>query len=161
MKEADEAVLGHEELVVRLVGSSSHLGRNAEPLAAGQLGRFSVRQQLDVIIEMSRWDGCCGWTTWVAASTNWLPVGLGARVIEEVYAPRWVGPRVAGSSHFPASRGRARRVERGWILSGGPWTFGSDALWAPYTNLGCIAKDGEESYLVGAQVPRGPATFPR
>ncbi len=120
---------------------------------------LSVRQQLDVIIEMAKWDGSCGWTTWVAASTNWLPVGLGARVVEEVYGHPWVGPRVAGSSHFPASRGKAKRVQDGWVISGGPWTFGSDSLWAPYTNLGCMADDGDGRYLVGAQVLRDDLRF--
>lgn len=114
---------------------------------------LSVRQQLDVITEVSKWDGSAGWTVWVAASTNWLPAGCGSRVVEEVYGSSWVGPRVAGSSHFPASRGRAQRVEGGWVISGGPWTFGSDALWAPYTNLGCIADEGEGPYLVAVQVP--------
>ncbi len=114
---------------------------------------LSVRQQLDVVSEVASWDGSCGWSVWVAASTNWLPAGCGARVVEEVYGPEWVGPRVAGSSHFPASRGRAKRVEDGWLISGGPWTFGSDALWAPYTNLGCIADEGDGKYLVGVQVP--------
>ncbi|MDQ2848705.1 MAG: acyl-CoA dehydrogenase family protein [Actinomycetota bacterium] len=114
---------------------------------------FSVRQQLDVVSEVAKWDGSCGWSVWVGASTNWIPAGSGARVVEEVFAPSWVGPRVAGSSHFPASRGRARRVEDGWIISGGPWTFGSDSLWAPFTNLGCIADDGEGAHLVGVQVP--------
>ncbi|MFJ8826891.1 acyl-CoA dehydrogenase family protein [Streptomyces sp. NPDC102467] len=120
---------------------------------------LSVRQQLDVVCEVSRWDGSCGWIVWVGASTNWIPAGSGARVVRELYAPEWVGPRVAGSSHFPASRGRARRVDGGWIVSGGPWTFGSDSLWAPYTNLGCIADDGEGSYLVGLQVPRDELRF--
>ncbi len=120
---------------------------------------LSVRQQLDVITEVAKWDGSCGWTVWVGASTSWLPAGSGARVVEEVFGPKWVGPRVAGSSHFPASRGRARRSGQGWIISGGPWTFGSDSLWAPYTNLGCIADDGEGSYLVGVQVPRDKLRF--
>lgn len=114
---------------------------------------LSVRQQLDVVSEVARWDGSCGWTVWVGASTNWIPAGSGARVVEEVYGPAWVGPRVAGSSHFPASRGRAKRVEGGWIVSGGPWTFGSDALWAPFTNLGCIADEGDGPFLVALQVP--------
>ncbi|HEY0813393.1 MAG TPA: acyl-CoA dehydrogenase family protein [Pseudonocardia sp.] len=114
---------------------------------------LSVAEQLEVVTEVSKWDGSCGWVVWVAASTNWLPAGCGQRVVEEVYGPEWVGPRVAGSSHFPASRGRARRVEGGWVVSGGPWTFGSDALWAPYTNLGCIADDGAGRYLVGVQMP--------
>ncbi|WP_410623661.1 acyl-CoA dehydrogenase family protein [Amycolatopsis sp. cmx-8-4] len=120
---------------------------------------LSVRQQLDVVSEVSKWDGSCGWSVWVGASTNWIPAGSGARVVEEVYSGPWVGPRVAGSSHFPASRGRAKRVDGGWIISGGPWTFGSDSLWAPYTNLGCIADDGEGPYLVGVQVPRDQLRF--
>lgn len=120
---------------------------------------LSVRQQLDVVSEVSKWDGSAGWTVWVDASTNWIPAGMGPRVVEEVYGPEWVGPRVAGSSHFPASKGRAKRVEGGWIISGGPWTFGSDALWAPYTNLGCIADEGEGRCLVGAQVPREELVF--
>ncbi len=114
---------------------------------------LSVAQQLEVVTEVSKWDGSCGWVVWVAASTNWLPAGCGKRVVEEVYGQDWVGPRVAGSSHFPASRGRARRVDDGWVISGGPWTFASDSLWAPYTNLGCIADDGDGPYLVGVQMP--------
>ncbi|MFB7031666.1 MULTISPECIES: acyl-CoA dehydrogenase family protein [unclassified Streptomyces] len=120
---------------------------------------LTVREQLDVVSEVSKWDGSCGWSVWVGASTNWIPAGSGPRVVEEVYGPEWVGPRVAGSSHFPASKGHAKRVEGGWIVSGGPWTFGSDALWAPYTNLGCIADDGEGRYLVGVQVPRDELRF--
>ena len=114
---------------------------------------LSVRQQLDVVSEVSKWDGSAGWTVWVGAATNWIPAGSGSRVVEEVFAPRWVGPRVAGSSHFPASRGVAKRVDGGWKISGGPWTFGSDSLWAPYTNLGCIADEGQGRFLVGVQVP--------
>jgi alkylation response protein AidB-like acyl-CoA dehydrogenase len=114
---------------------------------------LSVREQLDVVTEVSKWDGSVGWTVWAGASTNWIPAGMGPRVIEEVYAPDWAGPRVAGSSHFPASRGRVRHVEGGWEISGGPWTFGSDALWAPFTNLGCIADEGDGPFLVGLQVP--------
>jgi alkylation response protein AidB-like acyl-CoA dehydrogenase len=114
---------------------------------------LSVRQQLDVVAEVSKWDGSAGWTVWAGASTNWLPVGMGPRVIEEVYGADWSGPRVAGSSHFPASRGRAKKVDGGWIVSGGPWGFASDALWAPFTNLGCIAEEDGERSLVALQVP--------
>jgi alkylation response protein AidB-like acyl-CoA dehydrogenase len=113
-----------------------------------------VRQQLDIVAEVSKWDGSAGWIVWGGASTNWIPAGMGARVIEEVYGSRWTGPRVAGSSHFPASRGRAERVADGWVVTGGPWTFATGSLWAPFTNLGCIADDGEGPYLVGLQVPR-------
>lgn len=120
---------------------------------------LSVRQQLDVVMEVAKWDGSCGWTVWVAASTNWIPAGMGPQVIKEVYGDPWVGPRVAGSSHFPASKGRAQRVAGGWMIAGGPWTFGSDALWAPYTNLGCIADEGAGKYLVGVQVPRDQLRF--
>ncbi|MGY2737146.1 acyl-CoA dehydrogenase family protein [Sphingomonas sp. UYP23] len=120
---------------------------------------LSVRQQLEVIIEVAKWDGSCGWSVWVGASTNWIPAGSGPRVVEEVFGGKWVGPRVAGSSHFPASKGKAKRTEGGWIVSGGPWTFGSDALWAPYTNLGCMADDGDGRYLVGVQVARDDLRF--
>ena len=120
---------------------------------------LSVREQLEVVMEVAKWDGSCGWTVWVAASTNWIPAGMGPTVVEEVYGDKWVGPRVAGSSHFPASKGRAKRVDGGWMVSGGPWTFGSDSLWAPYTNLGCIADDGAGKYLVGVQVPRDQLRF--
>lgn len=120
---------------------------------------LSVVEQLDVVTEVAKWDGSCGWVVWVGASTNWLPVRCGSRVVEEVYGPEWVGPRVAGSSHFPATRGVAKRVAGGWLVSGGPWAFGSDSLWAPYTNLGCLADDGDGPYLVGAQVPRDELEF--
>lgn len=120
---------------------------------------LSVRQQLDVIMEVAKWDGSCGWTTWVAASTNWIPAGMGPDVIKEVYGDKWVGPRVAGSSHFPATRGRAKRVDGGWVISGGPWTFGSDSLWAPYTNLGCILEEDGVKVLIGAQVGRDQLRF--
>lgn len=120
---------------------------------------LTVRQQLDVVSEVAKWDGSCGWIVWAGASTNWIAAGSGARVVEEVYGPKWVGPRVAGSSHFPGSRGRAKRIEDGWIISGGPWTFATDSLWAPFTNLGCIADEGEGPYLVAAQVPFGDLRF--
>jgi alkylation response protein AidB-like acyl-CoA dehydrogenase len=120
---------------------------------------LSVREQLDVVIEVSKWDGSCGWVVWAGASTDWILAGSGSRVLEEVFAPEWVGPRVAGSSHFPASRGRARRVDDGWIITGGPWTFATASLWAPFTNLGCIAEDADGTYLVAVQVPRGELKF--
>ena len=115
---------------------------------------LSVRQQLDVVAEVSKWDGSAGWTVWAGASINWIPAGMGRQVLEEVFGSDWVGPRMAGSSHFPASRGRAKKVDGGWIASGGPWTFATGARWTPYTNLGCIADDGQGPYLVALQVPR-------
>lgn len=120
---------------------------------------LSVREQLDVICEVSKWDGSAGWTVWAGASTNWLTVGSGPRIVEEVYGPDWAGPRVAGSSHFPSSRGRVKHVEDGWVVSGGPWGFATDSLWAPFTNLGCIADDGDGPYLVALQVPREELRF--
>ena len=120
---------------------------------------LTVRQQLDVVTEVSKWDGSAGWSVWSGASTDWIPAGMGPQVLQEVYGPEWVGPRVAGSSHFPSSRGRAKRVPGGWMVSGGPWTFGSGALWSPFTNLGCIADEGDGPFLVGLQVPRSDLRF--
>lgn len=115
---------------------------------------LSVSQQLDVIIEASKWDGSVGWVVWAGASTDWIPAGMGPRVLEEVFAPEWAGPRVSGSSHFPASRGRAKRTDDGWVISGGPWTFATASLWSPFVNLGCIAEDENGPYLVAVQVSR-------
>jgi alkylation response protein AidB-like acyl-CoA dehydrogenase len=120
---------------------------------------LSVTQQLDVIEEVSKWDGSCGWVVWAGTSTHWIPAGMGPRVLEEVYGSEWVGPRVSGSSHFPASRGRAKRVDGGWMITGGPWTFATDSLWTPFTNLGCIADDGDGPYLVAVQMPREQLVF--
>ena len=148
-RHSDETIADLDAAGVFSIGSPAEYGGH----------ELSVRQQLDVISEVSKWDGSCGWSVWVGASTNWIPAGSGPRVIEEVYKTEWVGPRVAGSSHFPASKGCAKRVEGGWIISGGPWTFGSDSLWAPYTNLGCIADDGNGTFLLGVQVARDDLRF--
>ena len=115
---------------------------------------LTVSQQLDIIIEASKWDGSVGWVVWAGASTDWIPAGMGPKVLEEVYGPDWVGPRVSGSSHFPASRGRAKKTEDGWVISGGPWTFATASLWSPFVNLGCIAEDENGPYLVAVQVSR-------
>lgn len=148
-RHSDETIADLDAAGVFNIGSPAEYGGD----------ELTVRQQLDVIIDVAKWDGSAGWTTWVAASTNWLPAGCGPKIIEEVYAPQWVGPRVAGSSHFPASRGKARRTDGGWIISGGPWTFGSDSLWAPYTNLGCIVEEDEGKFLLGVQVARDDLRF--
>lgn len=112
-----------------------------------------VADQLQVIIEVAKWDGSCAWSAWAGTTGNWIAVRSGKRVVEEVFGIPWTGPRESGSTHFLATRGRARRVDGGWVISGGPWTFGSNALWTPYCNLGCKADEGEGPFLVGAQVP--------
>lgn len=142
-RHSDDTIADLDATGVFAIGSPAEFGGH----------ELTVRQQLDVIAEVSRWDGSCGWTVWAGASTNWIPAGMGPQVIEEVYRRPWSGPRVAGSSHFPSSRGKAKRVDGGWMLSGGPWTFATDSLWAPFTNLGCIADDGDGPYLTAIQVP--------
>ena len=114
---------------------------------------LTIAEQLRVIIEVSKWDGSCGWSSWVGATIHWIPVRSGRKVVEEVYGQPWVGPRIAGSSHFPATRGRVRFVDGGCIVSGGPWTFGSNAVWSPWTNLGCMEDTGNGMRLYGIQVP--------
>jgi alkylation response protein AidB-like acyl-CoA dehydrogenase len=52
-----------------------------------------------------------------------------------------------------------KHVSDGWLISGGPWTFASGSLWSPFTNLGCIADDGEGPYLVGVQVATDQLKF--
>lgn len=148
-RHSDETIADLDATGVFNIGSPAEYGGD----------ELSVREQLEVVSEVAKWDGSAGWTVWVAASTNWIPAGSGPKVIEEVYGSSWVGSRVAGSSHFPASKGRARRAEGGWIVSGGPWTFASDSLWAPFTNLGCIADEGAGTFLLGVQVSIDQLTF--
>ncbi len=148
--QADQAGRHSDETIADLDATGAfRIGSPAEFGGA----ELTVLEQLDIVAEASKWDGAAGWIVWGGCSTNWIPAGSGAQVIKEVYGPEWVGPRVAGSSHFPASRGRAKRVDGGWVLSGGPWTFATGSLWAPFTNLGCIADDGDGPYLFAAQVP--------
>lgn len=154
--EADRAARLSDETIADLDATGAF--NIASPAEFGG-DELSVREQLDVVIEVSRWDGSCGWVVWAGASINWILAGSGSRVLEEVFAPEWVGPRTAGSSHFPASRGRAKRVDDGWIITGGPWTFATASLWAPFTNLGCIAEDADGTYLVAVQAPRDELKF--
>ena len=146
---SDETVRDLHEAGVYNIGLPAEYGGYELPVA----------EQLEIIIEVAKWDGSCGWSSWVGATTNWIAVRSGKRVVEEVFGIPWVGPRVSGSSHFPATQGRAKKVEGGWMISGGPWTFGSNALWTPYSNLGCKADKGQGTFLVGAQVPRDEIRF--
>ena len=38
---------------------------------------LSVREQLEVVIEVSKWDGSCGWVVWAGASINWITRRIG------------------------------------------------------------------------------------
>ena len=154
--EAEKAGRLSEETIADLAATGAF--DIASPAEYGGL-ELTAAQQLEVVIEASKWDGSVGWVVWAGASTDWIPAGMGPQVLEEDFGPEWLGPRVAGSSHFPASRGRAKRVDGGWMLSGGPWTFATASLWSPFTNLGCIAEENGEKYLVAAQVPRDQLTF--
>ena len=104
----------------------------------------------------ARPDGSCG----AAARRTGSRSATGAKVVEEVYGPEWVGPRVSGSSHFPALAGQA--VARRRRL--GPLRRPLD-LRAPTRcgrrspTSGCIADDGEGPYLVAVQVPRDELRF--
>ncbi|MBJ7593650.1 MAG: acyl-CoA dehydrogenase family protein [Candidatus Dormibacteraeota bacterium] len=72
---------------------------------------LSVRQQLDVVSEVAKWDGSCGWIVWVGASTNWIPAGSGARVVELVsLKARWS----ASLSALPAGPSAALRTRISW-----------------------------------------------
>lgn len=154
--EAERAGRHSDETIADLAATGAfEIGNPAEYGGA----ELSVRQQLDVVAEVSKWDGSAGWTVWAGASINWIPAGMGERVLEEVFGSPWAGPRMAGSSHFPASRGRAKRVDGGWLVSGGPWTFATGARWTPFTNLGCIADEGDGPFLVALQIPRERLRF--
>src|SRR5271170_1878817 len=78
--EADRACRLSSETIADLdaagvfnIGSPAEFGGYELPIA----------KQFDIIFELAKWDGSCGWCTWVAASTNWIPAGSGRRVVEE------------------------------------------------------------------------------
>ncbi len=150
--EADRAARLSDETIADL--DSTGAFNIASPAEFGG-DELSVREQLDVLIEVSKWDGSCGWVVWAGASINWILAGSGSCVLEEVFAPEWVDH----ASRDRASRGRARRVEDGWIITGGPWTFATASLWAPFTNLGCLAEDASGTYMVAVQAPRDELNF--
>jgi alkylation response protein AidB-like acyl-CoA dehydrogenase len=115
-----------------------------------------VAQQLEVISEVARWDGSTAWIVWVGATQNWIGVGCGPEAAREIFSDASSGPYLAAVGHIPATTGRARKVRDGWLVTGGPWPFGSNALWSAWSNLGVIVEgDGEqEPYLAGALIPR-------
>lgn len=115
---------------------------------------LSVAEQLEVITEVAKWDGSTAWVVWVGATQNWIGVGCGPKVVEEVFGTTSSGPYLAAVGHLPATRGRARRAQDGWIVSGGPWPFASNALWTEWSNLGVLVEGDGETYLAGTQVPR-------
>ena len=47
---------------------------------------LSVVQQLDVIEEVSKWDGSCGCVVWAGSSTHWIPAGSGPRGQASLYS---------------------------------------------------------------------------
>lgn len=113
-----------------------------------------VADQLEVITEVAKWDGSTAWVVWVGATQNWIGVGCGPKVAEEVFDTSSAGPYLAAVGHLPTTRGKARRVEDGWIVSGGPWPFASNALWTPWVNLGVMVEGDGQPYLAGVQVSR-------
>lgn len=113
-----------------------------------------VADQLEVLSEVAKWDGSTAWVVWVGVTQNWIGVGCGPEVVREIFGDGGPGPYLSAVGHIPATKGRARRVSDGWVISGGPWPFSSNSLWSPWTNLGVLAEDDGDRYLAGVQVPR-------
>jgi alkylation response protein AidB-like acyl-CoA dehydrogenase len=114
---------------------------------------LSVADQLRVITEVARWDGSTAWVVWVGATQNWVGIGCGPEVVKETFGGGGAGPYMAGVGHIPGTKGRARKVSGGWVVSGGPWPFASNALWTAWSNLGVFVEGDGERYLAGVQVP--------
>lgn len=112
-----------------------------------------VAEQLQVITEVAKWDGSTAWIVWVNATQNWIGVGCGPEVVEEIFGTASSGPHLTAVGHIPATKGRARRVRDGWIVTGGPWPFASNSPWSAWSNLGVLVEGEGEPYLAGVQVP--------
>ena len=113
-----------------------------------------VADQLEVLTEVAKWDGSTAWVVWVGVTQNWIGMGCGPEAVTEIFGDDSTGPYLSAVGHIPATKGRARRVADGWLITGGPWPFSSNGLWSAWTNLGVIVEGEGEPYLAGVQVPR-------
>jgi alkylation response protein AidB-like acyl-CoA dehydrogenase len=149
--EAERAGRVSDETIAELGAAGAF--RIAAPREYGGY-ELSVAEQMEVITEVAKWDGSTAWVVWVGATQNWIGVGCGPKVVEEIFGTTSSGPYLAAVGHLPVTRGRARRVQDGWIVTGGPWAFASNALWSPWSNLGVLVEGEGEPYLAGVQVHR-------
>ena len=129
-----------------VVESLSGLGvfRMWIPSALGGL-EMSLLAGLEVLEELSYWNGSVGWCSMISATT----------AIQSAYLPEEGARQVYGSGTpvitcgVAEPRGRATRVDGG-IVASGRWSWGSNAHHSDYIGGGCLLpSDGE-----GAQPPR-------
>jgi alkylation response protein AidB-like acyl-CoA dehydrogenase len=150
--EAERAGRVPDETIAELAAAGAF--RIGAPRECGGY-ELPVAQQLEVVTEVARWDGSTAWVVWVGATQNWIGIGCGPQAAREIFSDASPGPYLAAVGHIPATTGRARRARDGWLVSGGPWAFGSNALWSAWSNLGVIVEGEGEPYLAGVQIPRG------
>ena len=123
---------------------------------------LSVVEQFEVVSEVSKWDGSCGWAVWAGASTNWIPAGCG-HASDRGGLRAEVG-RSARCGHRATSRHPA--VARRGSMVAGSSRAGRGR--SPATRCGRRSQTSAASrmtatapYLVAVQMPRREAEVPR
>ncbi|WP_291039747.1 acyl-CoA dehydrogenase family protein [Herbiconiux sp.] len=118
------------------------LFRMAFPASRGGL-EMSLEQQLGVVTRISRVDASAGWNVGVLNATGMYAGRLGVDAYAELYPD---ADRPTSGSFHP--RGRADRVDGGWMVSGS-WDWGSGSQSAHHVLGGCFAFEGGEP-VIGA-----------
>jgi alkylation response protein AidB-like acyl-CoA dehydrogenase len=129
------------------------------PAARGGL-EMTLEHQIEVVARVSRADGSAGWNVGVLNATGFYAGRLAEEPYAELYPTR--DEPTSGSFH---PRGRADRVEGGWMVEG-QWDWGSGSYSAQHVLGGCTAfEDGEpvigpsgSQLLLGVWLPREAIT---
>jgi len=93
--------------------------------------------QLAIVEEVARADGSAGWVVMIGSDGGFYAARLEPSVAERIYADR---DAITASVLVP--RGRARRVDGGYRVTG-QWPFGSSSLHADWFVGGCLVFDGD------------------
>jgi alkylation response protein AidB-like acyl-CoA dehydrogenase len=112
----------------------------AFPASRGGL-EMTLEQQVEVVTRIARADGSAGWNVGVLNATGFYAGRLDQAAYDELYPDR--DAPTAGSFH---PRGRADRVDGGWLITG-TWDWGSGSYSATHVLGGCFAFDGDEPVI--------------
>ncbi|WP_216654405.1 acyl-CoA dehydrogenase family protein [Nocardioides sp. zg-DK7169] len=102
---------------------------------------MTLSQQLEVVAEIATVDASAGWNVAVLNAGGYYAARLGDRAYAELYPTR---DRPTSGSFHP--RGRARRVEGGYLVTG-RWDWGSGSLSADHVVGSAEVYDGEDPVL--------------
>jgi len=120
------------------------------PASRGGL-EMTLEDQVGVVADVAAVDASAGWNIGVLNAGGYYAGRLGDEAYAELYPTR---DRPTSGSFHP--RGRAQRVEGGYLVSG-HWDWGSGSYTADHVVGGCLVFDGDEPVIGtgGAQAHLG------